>query len=75
MPTFKGVRQLKYTEHVLNEMMRLYPSVYIVLCEPKVNVHFGGYRVSAGSTIILPQWIVYHSERWWDSPSEFDPDR
>ncbi|WP_416838208.1 cytochrome P450 [Haloferax sp. DFSO52] len=74
-PTYEDVRQLEYTERVLNESMRLYPPVYVMFREPKVDVRLGGYRVPEGSAIMLPQWVVHRSERWWDDPLEFDPDR
>ncbi|ELZ95246.1 cytochrome P450 [Haloferax mucosum ATCC BAA-1512] len=74
-PTFEDVRQLEYTERVLNEAMRLYPPVYVMFREPKVDVRLGGYRIPDGSAIMLPQWVVHRSERWWDNPLEFDPDR
>ncbi|EMA05739.1 cytochrome P450 [Haloferax denitrificans] len=74
-PTFEDVRKLEYTERVLNEAMRLYPPVYVMFREPKVDVRLGGYRVPAGSAIMLPQWVVHRSERWWDDPLSFDPDR
>ncbi|AFK17781.1 cytochrome P450 [Haloferax mediterranei ATCC 33500] len=72
-PTFEDVQKLEYTERVLNEAMRLYPPVYVMFREPKVDVRLGGYRVPKGSAIMLPQWVVHRSERWWDDPLEFDP--
>ncbi|MFC7205061.1 cytochrome P450 [Haloferax namakaokahaiae] len=74
-PTFEDVRKLEYTERVLNEAMRLYPPVYVMFREAKADVRLGGYRVPEGSAIMLPQWVVHRSERWWDNPLEFDPDR
>ncbi|KAB1192856.1 cytochrome P450 [Haloferax sp. MBLA0076] len=74
-PTYEDVRQLEYTERVLNESMRLYPPVYVMFREPKVDVRLGGYRIPEGSAIMLPQWVVHRSERWWENPLEFDPDR
>ncbi|WP_380680285.1 cytochrome P450 [Salinigranum sp. GCM10025319] len=74
-PTFADVRQMEYTEAVLNEAMRLYPPVYTIFREPQVDVRLGGYRIPEGSAVMLPQWAVHRSERYWDSPLEFDPDR
>jgi cytochrome P450 len=74
-PTFADVRGMEYTEAVLNEAMRLYPPVYTIFREPQVDVRLGGYRIPAGSAVMLPQWAVHRSERYWDSPLEFDPDR
>ena len=74
-PTFDDIGDLTYTEAVLKEAMRLYPPVYTIFREPQVDVRIGGYRIPAGSAIMLSQWAVHRSERYWDSPLEFDPDR
>jgi cytochrome P450 len=75
LPTFADVRGMEYTEAVLQEAMRLYPPVYTIFREPQVDVRLGGYRVPAGSAVMLPQWAVHRSERYWDAPLTFDPDR
>jgi cytochrome P450 len=74
-PTFADTRELSYLDRVLQETVRLYPPVYVMFREPKVDVKLGGYRVPAGSAIMLPQWAVHRSSRWWTDPETFDPDR
>ena len=74
-PTVAHVRRFDYLERALQEAMRLYPPVYVIFREPQVDVRLGGYRVPAGSAIMLPQWVVHRSPRWYDAPDEFDPDR
>jgi cytochrome P450 len=74
-PAFADVRAMEYTEAALQEAMRLYPPVYAMFREPQVDVRLGGYRVPAGSAVMLPQWAVHRSERYWDEPVKFDPDR
>jgi cytochrome P450 len=74
-PAFGDVRSMEYTEAVLHEAIRRYPPVYAIFREPQVDVRLGGYRVPAGSAVMLPQWAVHRSERYWDDPSTFDPDR
>ncbi|ESP87746.1 cytochrome P450 [Candidatus Halobonum tyrrellensis] len=74
-PTAADVRSLTYTDHVLSEAMRLYPPVYTLFREPRVDVRLGGFRVPEGSIVMLPQWAVHRSERWYDDPLAFDPDR
>lgn len=73
--TASDVRKLDYTERVIQEAMRLYPPVYTVFREPLVDVHLGGYRIPAGSLVMLPQWGVHRDPRWYDEPEAFDPDR
>ena len=74
-PTAADSRRLSYTTNVLNEAMRLYPPVYTLFREAAVDVEIGGYRLPAGSGLMLPQWVVHRSSRWYDNPETFDPDR
>ena len=74
-PTAADSRRLTYTTNVLNEAMRLYPPVYTLFREAAVDAEFGGYRLPAGSGLMLPQWVVHRSSRWYDDPEAFDPDR
>ncbi len=74
-PNATDVREMAYTERVLNEAMRLYPPVYTMFREPKLDVKLGGYRIPEGAAIMLPQWVVHRSPRWYDDPEAFDPDR
>ncbi|SFR32606.1 cytochrome P450 [Halogeometricum limi] len=74
-PTVADVRRFDYVERVIQEAMRLYPPVYVIFREPQVDVRLGGYRIPAGSAIMLPQWVVHRSPRWYDDPESFDPDR
>ena len=74
-PTASAARGLEYTERVLNEAMRLYPPVYTLFRETPTGVTLGGYRIPAGSGLMLPQWAVHRSPRWYDDPERFDPSR
>jgi cytochrome P450 len=74
-PDAEQVEDLEYVERVLEESMRLYPPVYVMFREPRVDVRICGYRVPAGSAVMLPQWAVHRSPDYWESPATFDPDR
>ena len=74
-PAVGDLRELDHTERVLQESMRLYPPVYVMFREPLVDVRLGGYRVPSGSAVMLPQWAIHRSSRWYDDPLAFDPDR
>ncbi len=75
VPTVADTRRFEYVDRVLLEAMRLYPPVYTLFREPKIDVKLGGYRIPAESALMLPQWVVHRSERWYDDPLAFDPDR
>ena len=74
-PGMDQVREFEYLDWVINEAMRLYPPVFTIFREPTATVDLGGYQVEAGSTVMLPQWGVHRSERYWDDPETFDPER
>ncbi|WP_135364253.1 cytochrome P450 [Halosimplex halophilum] len=74
-PAMDHVREFEYLEWVINEAMRLYPPVFTIFREPTEPVELGGYRVPAGATLMLPQWGVHRSARYWDDPETFDPER
>jgi cytochrome P450 len=74
-PTFADVRNLEYTDRVLNEAMRLYPPVYTLFRESTEPVELAGYDLPEGALCMLPQWVVHRSPRYYDDPETFDPDR
>jgi len=74
-PGWEHVQQFDYVERVIQEAMRLYPPVYTIFREPTVDVELAGYEIDAGTTLMLPQWGVHRSERFWEDPEAFDPDR
>ena len=74
-PTADDVADLTFTDRVLSESMRLYPPVYTLFRESKVDTRIAGYRIPEGSLLMLPQWVVHRSDRWYDDPREFDPGR
>ncbi len=74
-PGMEHVRDLEYLEWVIQEAMRLFPPVYTIFREPTTDVELAGYEVPAGTAVMLPQWAVHRSDRLWDDPDTFDPER
>jgi len=74
-PTAADAMALDYTSNVLDEAMRLYPPVYVLFRSPTRDVAFGGYSVPEGAFLMLPQWVVHRSGRYYEDPLRFDPDR
>ncbi len=74
-PTFDKLDQLKLTEMILLETMRLYPAAYMLGREAVQETSLNGYRVSPGTTVFMGTWVVHRDPRFWDQPDEFLPDR
>ncbi|WP_367871545.1 cytochrome P450 [Luteolibacter sp. Populi] len=64
-----------YTRRVIEESLRLYPTIWSVgRCCVKDD-ELGGYHIRRGTNMIIPIFHFHWSEQWWDEPKKFDPDR
>ncbi|MGB2570485.1 cytochrome P450 [Micromonospora citrea] len=67
--------RLRYTRMVLDELVRAYPSGWLVPRTAVADDVIGGTRISAGATIILSPYVTQRLARFWDRPEVFDPER
>lgn len=74
-PSAGDLPRLEYTDRVLKESLRLYPPVHGIPRETTREVELGGYRIPAGSTLLLSTYVVHRDERFYDDPETFRPDR
>ncbi len=74
-PTAADVPNLRYTEWVVREAMRLYPPAWGIAREALADCEIGGYHVPKGTQIFISQWLVHHDSRWFDDPEVFRPER
>ena len=74
-PTFADLPHLRAAEHVINETLRLYPTVWLLGREAIEPTEVGGHPVPVGTTIYMSEWVVHRDERFWPNPLRFDPTR
>jgi cytochrome P450 len=74
-PTVADLPRLRFAENVVNETLRVYPTVWMVGREAVEGVELGGYRLPSGTTVFMPQWVVHRDSRWFDEPEVFRPER
>lgn len=74
-PTIEDVPRLTATRMAVEESMRLCPPVWAVAREAAQDDEVGGYRIPAGSTVIVSPFVTHRHPACWDRPEEFDPDR
>jgi cytochrome P450 len=60
---------------VFAESIRLYPSIWIMERRVVADDWLAGYRVSAGSTLLISPYVLHRNQQFWPDPERFDPDR
>lgn len=74
-PTIDDLPNLKYTEHVLAESMRLFPPAWAIGRQALVDHELGGYKIPKGSTVLMSPAILQRDGRFWTDADEFKPER
>ena len=75
LPAFEDVAQLKYTEMVLTESMRLFPPAWALGRLALNDYEIAGYVVPKKSLVLMSQYVMHHDSRYFPDPGRFDPER
>jgi cytochrome P450 len=73
--THEHVEQLVFTRQVVQEAMRLYPSLPLMSRMCGQDAEAGGLAVKRGTFIFIPIYALHRHRRLWRDPDAFDPDR
>ncbi len=74
-PTLDDLPKLIYTRKILSESLRLYPPAWAVGRRALTDCDVGGFRLPAGSIVLLSQAVTHRDPRFWLNADQFDPDR
>lgn len=74
-PRREHIRQLTYTNQMLNEVLRIYSVGWAVPRMATADDVIGGVPIPAGSTLVISPYLTHRVEDVWERPLEFDPDR
>ena len=72
---YADMERLTFTHAVLDETMRLYPPAPMLNRECHEDTEIHGRHIAAGDTFLLCNYVMHRTERLWDNPLVFDPDR
>ncbi|MBL9204731.1 MAG: cytochrome P450 [Opitutaceae bacterium] len=67
--------QLEHVGAVLQETLRLYPSIWIAERRVVEVDDLGGWRLPAGSAVVVSPYVVHRQPGRWDQPEVFRPAR
>jgi cytochrome P450 len=74
-PAVSDLPQLRFTEQVVTESLRLYPPAWGFGRQAIAECEIGGYAIPAGTTIIISPWVLHRDPRYFEHPDEFRPER
>ncbi len=74
-PTPQDLPRLVYLRQVIDETMRLYPPIPIMLRRAAAADVVCGRRVGRRTIVAVMPWVVHRHRRLWASPDRFDPER
>jgi cytochrome P450 len=73
--TVESLAKLPYLLMICNESLRLYPPGYYSERVVKQDDVIDGYKIRAGSKVVISSYVVHRHERYWPNPMAFDPER
>ncbi|KAK4396294.1 cytochrome [Sesamum angolense] len=74
--TEADVAELPYLRHIILETLRLHPPASIL--QPhfsSAECAVGGFRVPAGTILLVNAWEIHHNPKTWADPEKFRPER
>jgi len=74
-PSMSDLKDLTLLRATLDETLRLYPPTHRIGRTVVSPVVVGGHEIPVGADVLVPQWAVHRSARWYDRPLDFLPER
>jgi cytochrome P450 len=74
-PTHEDLGKLTYSRMVIEESMRIYPTVPAMEREALADDTLAGRPVPKGSTVMIVPWVLHRHHKLWKNPGRFDPER
>ncbi len=75
LPTIEDLPCLPYTWMILQEVMRLYPPVWIMSRRAVADDVIDGYHIPAGALVLISPYLLHRHAAYWPNPDRFDPER
>ena len=74
-PSAADLPRLAFTSMVVQETMRLYTPIWAIVRRAVHDHELGGYRIPAGSRVVLSPYATHRHPGFWEAPEEFRPER
>jgi len=74
-PGFEHIMELGYVRQVVEEVLRLYPPVWLYTRKAIEQDTLGEFDIVPGTDIFISPYYLHRHKDYWDNPETFDPDR
>ena len=74
-PGYDDYASLTYTQAVVKETLRLYPTIWLLTGIAKEGATLGGTRIPPGTRVWSSQWATHRDPRWYGDAEAFRPER
>ncbi len=74
-PRLEDIPQLRYTEMIMAESMRLYPPAWAQGRVALRDFDLGEYHLPAATNVFMSQFLMHRDPRYFADPLRFDPRR
>lgn len=71
----ESLASMQYTQQVLEEVLRLYPPVWLFTRRSHELDELENFDVAPDTDIYLSPFILHRTAHYWPDPDRFDPDR
>lgn len=75
LPTVADLPKLVYTRMVMDESLRLYPPVSVVVRQAATGQMVHDVPVPAKSLVVVSPYATHRHPDFWEEPERFDPER
>jgi cytochrome P450 len=73
--TLENVGRFGYVRQVIEESLRVYPTIWSIGRRCTEEDELGGCRIPVGMNVVVPIFHYHWNERFWTEPQKFDPSR
>jgi cytochrome P450 len=74
-PTPDDLPKLVYLRKVIDESLRLYPAIPVILRTAADDDEVCGHRIRRNTIITVAPWVIHRHQKLWSQPDRFDPER
>lgn len=74
-PDAEQILALRYTRQVVDEILRLYPPVWMLARSVHADDELAGVPIPARSYVLISVYAIHRDPALWAEPERFDPDR